>query len=72
MDQIKMGLFHKSTGPKKANLLSRYKIYMTPSGKLGEDSEATIVELEEECEFTAVRSAEKQHAHLKVAKVERV
>ena len=42
---------------------------MTPDGKLSD--KATVVEIEEDCEFNAIWEAEKKNPHMKVAKCEK-
>ena len=65
-----MGLFHKKEA-KQENHLTNFRIYMTPDGKIGENSKPTVVEIKEDCEFNAVWTAERQKTNLKVAKVEK-
>ena len=62
--------FNKSSRPNKAGL-QKFRIYMTSDGKIKEDGKATVVEIEEDCEFNAVWAAEHQYPRLKVAKVEK-
>ncbi len=61
-----MGLFGKK---EKSKSFEAFDITMTADGKLHEDSKAEVFRIEDECEFEAIRSAEKQHPHMKVAKV---
>ena len=62
-----MGLFNK--GAKTENKLTKFRITMTPDGKLSD--KATVVEIEEDCEFNAIWEAEKKNPHMKVAKCEK-
>ena len=63
---ITMGLFGKKDSRK---IREAFNITMTADGKLHEGGKAEVFRVEDECEFEAIRSAEKQHPHMKVAKV---
>ena len=61
-----MGLFSKK---RKQRIMEKFDITMSTDGKLHEGSSQEMYRIEDECEFEAIRSAEKQHPHMKVAKV---
>ena len=65
-----MGWFKKNKESNK-QVLTKYNITMTATGKIAEGVKTLIVPIEEDGEFMAVRAAEKLHPELKVAKVEK-
>ncbi|MBQ6292960.1 MAG: hypothetical protein IJK77_03685 [Lachnospiraceae bacterium] len=65
-----MGLF----GNKKKNKEPQYqtfRISMNTSGKAADGATETLI-IREDCEFNAIRAAEKQRPRLKVCKSERI
>ena len=65
-----MGLFGKKK-EKKTPQLQEFRIYMNASGRWADGAKKTEI-IQEDCEFSAIRAAEKMNPRLKVCRAEKV